>query len=402
MSSTIVSPLFAELVTQINSGRISVAHLRALLDDPSKILPRGEWIEEFCGMVPRQGRTGDFGLLCDQPYYTARVESMSRLVWGKHASESHGKLQHVAVDEDDGWIFYLTGQKQIMRMHLDGTEQYFALNDDPVLTLKYMEGHLLYIAAAPDGSQQLVVIDLKSTDFQACWRSVWMDRIMDHIYANGSAYYVGQQNNRDYTYQNHTRLSNAMERIVGIHPTQHSIGYVGRPLNGGHYEIHWQENILSAAHPISGVQFVNETPLYARSSLKNGGPQMVYLGDTPQGDMWHDVSYLQWAADKPLYAAKLKDLDNPSWRVVWGNHKYSTRPRVESLIFADGRPAYIGTATTDPTRVQVYLGEEECSKEYDAIFSLRVTEDSLSFGARRGRRLFRVKRMFIKDAVPTT
>ncbi|MFH1078226.1 MAG: hypothetical protein V1745_03030 [Patescibacteria group bacterium] len=103
-----------------------------------------------------------------------------------------------------------------------------------------------------------------------------------------------------------------------------------------------------------------------------------------EGKMYDGIVHLSLADGRPLYLAML----NRKWFVVWGVVEGKKYVSVKCHSIVGGKPLYIAK---DDDKQFIVWGEEEY-KAYDEVFSLEAKDGVITYGARKGRRIYRVTR----------
>ncbi len=392
----LISDTWAQFTKRVESGVIKEAHLRALMANPDLVLRRVPWEEEFLGLT--QGGPDDgYRLVGRYLLYVCDIPSGQALFWGGTTLSTCGREGYIRVmGEYKGYPLYVVGGDRnldtlILENHPAKTWRYDAridqamiLSNIPAVAMSLRavamnmdrcvrwgdvmdQGHAITWFQEGAGEPLYALNDLKS------WRIIWGQKMVDRgsyvhtlTFSDGKPLYAMETSNGEFV------------------------------VKWGGKRIRWSdtddgsEKFFSSSHhnPVIPVAVVNQK-LLAIENLSGADKiwKRVAYDGTARGANWEDIRSLTMDDNNPLYIAKDKDGE----RVMWGTESYSAvHSNITTLI--PGRDhVYIARAKNDD-RWAVYVGPDEKSKDYDEVFSLQVTDTEVSFGARRGRRLFRVSR----------
>lgn len=389
----LVSKLWVAFTKKVEQGAIKEAHLKALMANPDLVLRRVPWKEEFLGLT-QGGADTPYWLIGGKPLYVCDIPSGQALYWDRDVLQTCGRDGLIRImGEHNGAPLYSVGG--------DRDRDVLFLWDSPAGPWLY-DAYIEQAMILSDNTAVLMTLRAVSMNMDRCVR--WMDTMnQGHLitwFQDGAGKPLYAMNDLE-----SWRIFWG-EKVVDRGNFVHTLTFSnGQPLysmesSKGEFVVKWGGKLLrwwdgsaktsssSQRPPVTPVAIVNQK-LLAIENLSGFDkiPKRVIYDGVAQGDFWDEIRSLTMDDNDPLYIAK----DKEGERVIWGKRPYSAvHSKISTLVPGDDH-IYVAKPHQDD-RWAVYIGPDEKSKDYDEVFSLKVTDTEVSFGARRGRRLFRVTR----------
>lgn len=389
MKNAFRSTVVLDFLSAYAAGMVPDEDVRSLLIDCGS-RASGGWIETPVGTLPREdvGRHSRLALVEGKPLYILKdaIRSKNRVVWGAHSSPWYDHIEE-GPDVVDGNVAYLALRNDGKRIAVWGNEKSRPFGG--INFFSVAEGKMLYSATyhKEDPSDEFIVWgDTRSQTYKG---------IASLAYVGGALLFVAD-----------AELTHNPSYVVWGDIVSRRFDWVGdcdvtvvkgKPLFVGYRDdiphIVWGDMETKCADGYDTAKMPHVTDdgfTYAASVTEGPRKYATVVWNGVEGAFCDEVRDLVVVGSRPLYSAwETSEDGSTKWcTVVWGTRENGSYEDVHSIRSAEDVPLYC--AMRDGEWFVVW-GKEE-GQGYDEVFSLEVKDGLISYGARKGRRIYRVTR----------